>query len=369
MDKFNFDSLFATLQLSHGKGLIIAEAQGFEAAGADPGLGLLLLGVSNRELAASVSSALKGLYPETHPLTVVWRAGLPGEQRTETVTLAELEGLPGLDDYTCIYLKPNPEGRQRTIAGLTAIMARLRGQGGCPWDREQTHQSLRRYLVEETYEVLEAIDAADMNKLCEELGDLLLQVVFHAHIASEEGHFSLADCIEAICIKMIRRHPHVFGTATLDTAGEVLQRWEQIKAAEKRASGIKNPSILSVPPDLPALLKALKVQEQAARVGFDWPELSGVQAKIGEELEELEKAILNGQRQQQIEEIGDLLFSLVNLARWLEIEPEAALQGAVNKFCRRFNYLEEQARQKGEELERLGLKKLDKLWEKAKKIQ
>jgi len=363
------DALFTTLKLDPGGGLTIADALTFDVASLDPGLGLLLIQVYSRQVAANTKLSLMELYPDEYPVTVVRGAGLRDEERIETVPLYTIDRLPWIDYLTSIYLKPYPEGRDRTLPGLAAIMARLRGKGGCPWDREQTHQSLKRYLIEETYEVLEAIEAGEMHKLCEELGDLLLQVVFHARLAEEEGNFILADCLEAICTKMRRRHPHVFGSASLNTTGEVLQRWDQIKAAEKKENGASHPSVLSVPRGLPALLKALKVQEQAARVGFDWPELDGVWAKIAEEMEELKAAITREQRREQAAEIGDLLFSIVNLARWLKIEPETSLQEAIDKFSSRFNYLENKARQKGRNVEEFSLEELDKLWQKAKKFQ
>ncbi|MBC7323943.1 MAG: nucleoside triphosphate pyrophosphohydrolase, partial [Moorella sp. (in: Bacteria)] len=221
---------------------------------------------------------------------------------------------------------------------------------------------------EETYEVLEAIDAGDAYKLREELGDLLLQVVFHARLAEENGDFTLADCLEAICTKMRRRHPHVFGTAVLNTSGEVLARWDKIKAREKEDYGDREPSILSVPRGLPALMKALKVQEQAARVGFDWPALEGVWAKVKEELEELKEAVAGKGDGEREAELGDTLFAIVNLARRLGVEPETALQAAVDRFMRRFRFIERKAREKGRDLEGFSLEEMDDLWEAAKKI-
>ncbi|MDN5343979.1 MAG: tetrapyrrole methylase family protein / MazG family protein [Clostridia bacterium] len=362
------DALYTALHLDPTRGITVHDALDFATPGLDPGRGLILTQVYNQRVAAATKLNLMELYPDEHPVTIVRAAGMPGEERVETVPLYTIDRLPWIDHLTSLYLPPYPAGRDRTLPGLVAIMARLRSQEGCPWDREQTHQSLKRYLVEETYEVLEAIDSGDMHKLAEELGDLLLQVVFHARLAEEEGDFTLADCLEAICTKMRRRHPHVFGTTTLSTAGEVLARWDQIKAAEKRASGEQEPSVLSVPRGMPALLQALKVQEQAARVGFDWPDMAGVWDKVQEELAELQRAVAEEQKREQEAEAGDLLFAVVNLARRLGIEPEAALQATVAKFIRRFHYIEQRARQQGLKIEALSLTAMDALWEEAKKI-
>ncbi|MDN5326369.1 MAG: tetrapyrrole methylase family protein / MazG family protein [Moorella sp. (in: firmicutes)] len=363
------DALYATLKIDPARGLTVADALTFSAAGLDPGLGLILTQVYNRRVAGEIKLDLMTVYPDEYPVTVVRGAGLPDGERVATVPLYTIDRLEWLDYLTSLYLPPYPEGRDRTLAGLEAIMARLRGPGGCPWDREQTHVSLKRYLVEETYEVVEAIDAGDMNKLCEELGDLLLQVVFHARLAEEEGDFTLADCLAGICAKMRRRHPHVFGQAVLDTAGEVLARWDQIKVTERREKGEEAPSVLSVPRGLPALLKALKVQEQAARVGFDWPQIDEVWTKVEEELDELKKAVAGAGVEEQAGEMGDVLFSLVNLARWLQIEPETALQATVAKFVRRFNYIEKAALKGGRDIEDLSPAEMDALWEEAKKIR
>ncbi|WP_258360693.1 nucleoside triphosphate pyrophosphohydrolase [Moorella sulfitireducens (nom. illeg.)] len=362
------DALYATLELDPTRGLTVIDALALTVKGLDPGRGLIITQVYNRRIASDIKLTLMDLYPDEYPVTVARCAGLSGEERVETVPLYTVDRLPWIDHLTSIYLPPYPDGRDRTLAGLQEIMARLRGKGGCPWDREQDHRSLKRYLVEETYEVLEAIDNGDMYKLCEELGDLLLQVVFHARLAEETGDFTMADCLETICTKMRRRHPHVFGTAVVNTAGEVLARWDQIKADEKKSSGEEEPSVLSVPRGLPALMKALKIQEQAARVGFDWDDVSGVWAKVEEELEELREAVAGNERRKQAAEMGDVLFALVNLARWLGVEPEDALQTAIAKFMQRFQYMERRAREKGAVMDGLSLAEMDALWEEAKKI-
>jgi len=249
---------------------------------------------------------------------------------------------------------------------LLEIMARLRGENGCPWDRDQTHESIKPYLVEEAYEVLEAIDEQDLAKLKEELGDLLLQIVFHAQMAEEAGAFSMRHVLAAINEKLIRRHPHVFGQRKAETAQEVLFNWEQIKQTERRKWNDRASVLDGVPRELPALLRAHRLQEKASRVGFDWTEAQEVFRKVEEELAEL-RAAMDGREADRVEaELGDLLFALVNLARWLAIEAEDALRATNSKFRRRFAHLEEEARQRGVPLEKMGPAEMDALWEEAK---
>ncbi len=243
---------------------------------------------------------------------------------------------------------------------LVQVMARLRAPGGCPWDREQTHHTLRPYLLEESYEAIEAIDQQDWDRLRDELGDVLLQVVFHAQLASERDDFEIADVCEGIVAKMRRRHPHVFGDAQVSGSDEVLDRWEQIKRGEDgyedRASALDG-----IPANLPALQRAAKMQRRAARTGFDWPDISGPRAKVDEELGELDCA----ERHELEHELGDLLFAVVNLARFLDIEPESALRTATARFESRFHHIEEAAGG-SEGLGQLTLPEMDVLWEQAK---
>jgi tetrapyrrole methylase family protein/MazG family protein len=272
-------------------------------------------------------------------------------------------------------------------------MAALRAVNGCPWDRKQTHESLKPYLLEETYEVLETIDQRDTEKLKEELGDVLLQVLFHSQIAAEAESFTVEDVLDTLATKLIRRHPHVFGTseqATGVTSSEqVLSQWEQIKQAEREAAGTKQSALDGVPKTLPALLRAYQVQARAARVGFDWPHnsagLQQVFGKITEEVEELREALAqagsqvgaeekvkaeekmpNGQTEIEAE-LGDILFSLVNLARFIKVNPEEALRRATNRFVDRFQLVEAGAAQQGRPLTEMTLADMDKLWEEAKR--
>ncbi|WP_353683480.1 nucleoside triphosphate pyrophosphohydrolase [Thermodesulfovibrio sp. 3907-1M] len=247
---------------------------------------------------------------------------------------------------------------------LVKIMETLRSEKGCPWDRVQTHDTLKRYLLEEAYELIEAIENKKPEAIKEELGDLLLQIVFHSQIAKEEGNFDIDDVIQTIIQKMIGRHPHVFGEADFKTPEEVLNQWDE----RKKEEGKFGSSILEgIPLALPALLKAYKIQSRVSKVGFDWETPQGVIEKIKEELREVEEAIKTGEKDRIEEEIGDLLFSIVNLSRFLKIDPETALRKTNRKFEKRFKKLEKLAGQKGKTLKDLSLQEMDSLWNEIKK--
>ena len=249
---------------------------------------------------------------------------------------------------------------------LIDIMALLRGDGGCPWDREQTHESLKKYLIEETYEVLEQIDKKDNVKFCDELGDLLLQVIFHAQISRENGDFDITDVITAVCRKLISRHTHIFGEAKADTPDQVVENWEQIK---KREKGIENQTevLKDVPSNLPALMRSYKVQQKAAQVGFDWERTEDVLAKVDEEIQELKDVYDSNNMERITDEMGDAFFALVNLSRFLKVQPELALTGTTNKFIKRFEYIEQESLKNGKKLEDMNLAEMDELWNEAKK--
>jgi tetrapyrrole methylase family protein / MazG family protein len=251
---------------------------------------------------------------------------------------------------------------------LVEIMARLRAPEGCPWDREQTHASLRPYLIEESAEVLEAIELNDKRLLCEELGDLVLQVVFHAQLASEANEFTVEDVLRGINEKLIRRHPHVFGDREANDSATVLANWDAIKREEKAERGDLPTSVLDgINDELPALSQALKISKKAVKVGFEWPDESGVWDKLHEEIGELEAAIRDEEPQERVsEELGDILFTLVNLARWRKIHPETALRDVNRKFVTRFQAMETQAKRQGLELEQLSPEAWDALWNAAK---
>jgi MazG family protein len=257
---------------------------------------------------------------------------------------------------------------------LVAVQARLRAPGGCPWDREQTHATLRTYLIEEAYEVLDAIEKGSPQELTEELGDLLLQVLFHADLAREAGAFDISDVIAGIHDKMVRRHPHVFGDVKAETASEVLKNWAQLKAKEKQAvfsNGVVSqkpaPSALDgVPRNLPALLEAYQITRRAAQVGFDWDRVEGILEKLEEETAELRVALEASNRRAAEEEVGDLLLSVVNLARFLGLDPEVTLKLSNLKFKERFQEMESEASRSGQRLPDLSKEKLEQLWDEAK---
>ncbi len=253
----------------------------------------------------------------------------------------------------------------KNIARLLKIMARLRGPGGCPWDREQTHQSIRHNLIEECYETIDALDAGDTDAFKDELGDLLLQVVFHAQMASEDGKFDFDAVAKSINDKLVRRHPHVFGTTKARNSAEVLQQWEAIKKSEKRATRMVH--VEDLPKHLPALLKPDKVQRKVARVGFDWKRTKDVVSKIEEEVREVKGALASKSRKHFEEEIGDLLFAVVNLARFENLQAEELLNRSTAKFVKRFQTIEKAVHASGRRLEDCTIEELNSLWESAKR--
>jgi len=315
----------------------------------------------NRRLASAVKLALCELYPEDHEVAVVRWAGLP-QQQIERLPLVELDRGERADHLTTLYIPPlAPEQAVRAPEGLRHVVARLRAPGGCPWDREQTHQSLRRYVLEEAYEVAEVLDAWDggpeqAEKLAEELGDLLLQVYLQAEIASQEDLFNLHDVYGSITEKLIRRHPHVFGAVIVRDAEHVVRNWEMLKQAERAAKGenVQRESALrGVPRSAPGLYQAYELSKKAAKVGFDWPRTEGALEKVAEEAGELAAAAQQGAKDEARAELGDLLFALATLARHLGIEPEDALHAANGRFRTRFEAMERRAQDEQRELSSL----------------
>jgi nucleoside triphosphate diphosphatase len=264
---------------------------------------------------------------------------------------------------------PENASQQKLAAGpaftrLVAIMAQLRAPGGCPWDREQTFDTIKPYLLEETYEVLDAIDSRDWQELADELGDLLLQVVFFSQMAAEQGYFDVADSIAAINSKLIRRHPHVFGDGDAKTAADVLRRWDEIKATEKdRPKGL----LAGIPRSLPSLVEAQKIAAKAAGAGFDWENIDQVFDKMREELGELDEARKEGAQEKIEDEVGDLLFVLVNVARFLKVDPEQALRKTNTKFRRRFAHVEDGLDAQGKTLDAASIGEMEELWQAAKR--
>jgi len=345
-------------------GLQLADATDLAAAHhppLDPDRPALIGQLYSQRLASDVKLTLMNAYPDDHPVTLVRAAGTAGGTMT-TCPLYELDRVSSPDHLTTLYVPPlpNPGG----LPAFQETVARLRAPDGCPWDREQTHQTLRNNLLEEAYEVLAAIDADDASNLRQELGDLLMQIAMHVQIATEAGEFKFADVISQIDAKLKRRHPHVFGDLVVQGTQDVLRNWEAIKANERAEEGGTDRSRLDgVPAILPALARAQQIGERVARTGFDWPDLDGVLAKLAEEIAEL-RAAEDAERREQ--EMGDLFFTLVNVARWLKVDAESALRSACDRFTSRYAEMERAARAQGLELADLPLADLDTLWEQAK---
>jgi tetrapyrrole methylase family protein/MazG family protein len=329
----------------------------------NPDLPALIGQVYSRRLASDLKLTLMNQYPDEHPVTLIFAAGTDA-QRLVPLPLYELDHYD-VDHLTTLYVPPlSPVS---SFEGFQETVAHLRAPDGCPWDREQTHESLRSHLLEEAYEVAAAIDAGDMEGLREELGDLLLQIVLHAQMATEAGEFRMADVIATIDRKLKRRHPHVWGDQKVNNAQEVWGRWEHLKQeerAEKEPGAPRSSSLLdSVPQAIPALLQAHIYGERAARGGFDWARAEEVAQKVREEIAEVEEA----RTPEEVEaEVGDLLFAVANWARHLGVEPETALRKANARFAARFRAMEERVRQRGLDMAQMGIAELDRLWEKIK---
>ncbi|MBS4024402.1 MAG: nucleoside triphosphate pyrophosphohydrolase [Clostridia bacterium] len=373
------DVCYNILKIDPAEGLVIHDALVTTANQLVTNKGQLFCQVYNGMVASELKLTLMDKLPDDFLVWVITGAGIPGMEQVQQVPLYQLDRLKEINHLTSIYVPPEikeqTDGSQEeektrleyTLEPIVNVMEELRSETGCPWDREQTHSSLKKYLIEEAYEVIEAIEEKNMYNLCDELGDLLLQIVFHAQIAKEKKHFNINDVVEAITTKMVRRHPHVFGQGMVQSSDEVLKNWEQIKKEEQGEQEGEKKTFLRVPAGLPGLMKSQKLQQQAARVGFDWPDMTGVMAKIKEEWQELAEAIDSGDEEQINEEFGDVLFALVNLARFLKIDAEEVLQQTCTKFTLRFRMMEQEVGEKKLDLGELNLVELENLWENAKK--
>lgn len=357
MDLTLISSVFETLRLTPPSRLFLLEAPTLASAHVPPyppDAPALLVGIASPELASHIQSVLLTTYPRDHH--VMWVSG--GKAHKETV--AELTG-EAFGSRVCLYVPALGEGT--SFEAFAEIIAHLRAPDGCPWDREQTHETLRKHLLEEAYEAISAIDSGDFADMREEFGDLLLQVVLQSQIASEAGRFNISQVIQGIHSKIVRRHPHVFGDLKLDGVDGVLANWEKLKEKERGKKNDDKGILDGVPLALPALSQAQEYQERAARVGFDWTEIEGVLDKIAEEIEEVRQAA-NGA--ELASELGDLLFALVNLARWKKVDAESALRETNLKFRKRFAHIEQSARKQGRNLSELTLDEMETLWQEAK---
>ncbi|MGE5484178.1 MAG: nucleoside triphosphate pyrophosphohydrolase [Ignavibacteriales bacterium] len=376
------DAVCSVLEIDPLDGIEIADACVIAEHPPTGSRGVIVCQVYDQKTASDAKLALMTRFPDQHMVALVTAAGVPGGDRVTWVPLYEIDRRP-VDHLTTLFV---PGGRGREGEGLedapagagvqtpgrpsvwpldaiVNVIARLRGENGCPWDREQTHRSLRPYVLEEAYEVVEAIDQGDMNKLCDELGDLLLQVVLHSRIAQENGDFDVNRVVDGITKKMIRRHVHVFGGPKAWTSDEVIDRWDAIKRRER---GEPSGQAVRAFEGLPALMRAYEVQKAASKTGFDWKDVRGVLAKVREELDEFSEALESRAAGRIEDEAGDILFSVVNLCRFTGVNPEVALTHTIAKFLSRFGHIEAAAARMGKDLSEMSLEEMDELWEESK---
>ncbi|MFC0216121.1 nucleoside triphosphate pyrophosphohydrolase [Paenibacillus chartarius] len=362
--RFGFDPI---------EGFRLLDATNMNARGLEPNVHTIVAQVYDELTASDVKLGLMDMLPDDYEVVVGHALGVEGQERIVKVPLYELDRVEGYGNLSLIWVprSEREELRNRSFERLREIVEILRSPEGCPWDREQTHQSLRKHLIEETYEVLETIDDDDPDAMCEEMGDLLLQIMLHSQMEAEVGTFDVYDVVESISEKLIRRHPHVFGDTAVESVGEVLANWQDIKAEEKRSKGIDPAAqslLAGVPRDLPGLMKAYKLQKKAAEVGFDWSDVRDVVAKIEEELGEVREVMTpEGTDEERIGELGDLIFAVVNLARFLKVDPEEALAATNRKFMERFAYIEEKLRLSGRNFAQTNLLEMENWWQEAKK--
>ncbi|WP_096441131.1 nucleoside triphosphate pyrophosphohydrolase [Alteribacter populi] len=361
------DPVFASLKIDPIDGFQLVDGTALERDDLQLRQHIVICQVYDAFVASEVKLTLMDILPDDYQVTVVTAAGSDQESLCE-VPLFELDRVTQLNNLTAVYVPPVKDEYLRTheFSKLRDVIAILRGPNGCPWDKKQTHESLKPYLLEEAYEVLEAIDEGDVDHLAEELGDVLLQVMLHAQIGEDEGYFSVSDVIQSITEKMIRRHPHVFAETEANDADAVVTQWEEIKQAEKNGQEEPHRLLDSIPKAMPSLLRAYKVQKKAAKVGFDWGDAVPMYEKLREEIAEWEQELEAENKEASVGEFGDVLFTLVNLARYHEIEPEEALRLTNEKFIRRFSYIEGVLQNQGLEWNERTLDELDALWDEAK---
>lgn len=351
--------IFETLRLTPPAKLILLEAQILSSAHVPPyppDVPALFTNIDSEALAVQLRKVLLTTYPKEHGVMIV-AEGKTKEERVDSISSNDF----GVD--VSWYIPALPEGT--SFESFVEIVAHLRApEDGCPWDKEQTHESLRKHLLEESYEAIAAIDSGDFNSMREEFGDLLLQAVLQSQIANDEGQFNINQVIHGIHAKIVRRHPHVFGDVEIKDVNGVLTNWEKLKEQERGKKKEDKGMLDGVPLALPALSQAQEYQDRAARVGFEWPEIEGVLDKVKEEIEEVKNAETDFEL---ASEIGDLFFSIVNLARWKKVDSESVLRGTNSKFKKRFAYVEQGAKKQGRNLSDLTLEEMDALWNEAKK--
>lgn len=358
------DPIFAALRIDPIEGFQLLDGTDMKRDDVKMTQHVLIGQVYDAFVASEVKLSLMEKYAYDHPITIVTAAGSVGE-KLRTVPLFELDRETEIDNLTTIYVPPVQvlDNRLKEWSSFREIIAALRAPDGCPWDREQTHTSLKRYLIEEAHELLEAIDSEDDEGIIEELGDVLLQVFLHAQIGEDDGYFVMEDVLEAVGSKMIRRHPHVFGDSEVANSEEVLRNWQEIKKEEKPQvesaldGQIRHSS---------SLLTSFNYQKEAAKVGFDWPDIEGAFSKFEEEWNEFRHEVSHGTSQTQLDELGDILFTVVNLARFLKISPEEAMVHANHKFKSRFTFVEKSVKEERGHFADYTLDELEMFWQQAK---
>lgn len=360
------DALFQSVLVDPIEGFQLLDGIDLSKEDVQPTQHIIIGQVYDQMIASHVKLELMEIFPDTYDVFIVTNAGLPNEV-VKKVPLYELDHDFEVSNLTSLYIPPVKDETilYKQFSYLRQVIATLRGPNGCPWDIKQTHESLKKYLIEEAYELLEAIDEQDDDHIIEELGDVLLQVMLHAQIGEDEGYFTIDDVIESLTTKMIHRHPHVFGDVVVEDANDVVANWQAIKEKEK---GRESSSVFSdIPKGLSALLYAEEIQKAAKRKGFDWQEIEPVIEKVKEELNEwLDEIKLNPSSERVQSEFGDLLFSMVNIARFLNISSEEALIQTSQKFKRRFGYVEEKVQESGKDFSQFTLEELDQFWIEAK---
>ncbi len=363
------DTIFSSLKIDPIDGFIFINGEVLIKKDLDPNKNIVIGQVYDQWVASDVKLTLMEIYPDEAPVYIAANLGIKGKEVIKEIPLYQLDYDPNdFHHLSSVYVPPfvSTEATHGLFDTLEDIVRILRSPDGCPWDRKQTHQSIRQNLIEETYELVETIDSQDMEHMVEELGDVLLQIMLHSQIATEEGYFTINDVIKQLNNKLVRRHPHVFGEEKAEKAEDAYQHWQQIKQQEKAEKGIIEGSHLDgIPVDLPAVLKAFKLQKKAARVGFDWDKIESVYDKIQEEITELKVAT----EDQQIAELGDLLFAVINLARFLDADPEQALALTNQKFIQRFQYIERKLKENKVEISEASLEEMERYWNEAKSVE
>ncbi|MCF6464553.1 nucleoside triphosphate pyrophosphohydrolase [Clostridium sp. Cult2] len=350
-------------------GLKIVDGTMFDMNDIDINIDYIITQVYNRRVASDIKLVLSEVYGDEYEIYVINRAGVKGDEKLSKIPIYELDRIPRIDSLTSIYIPKVDKIIKKIydVADIIDTMKILRSEKGCPWDKEQTHQSIRQSVIEEAYEVVDAIDREDIDGLIEELGDLLFQIIFHCEIASEEGKFNLYHVTTELNKKLIFRHPHVFCEKKVEKSEEVVYNWNKLKYKERGISTYTD--ILKDIPKLPSLMRSYKVQERAGQVGFDWYNVDGALDKVKEEYYEVIEsinAIEGGDVGEVEEELGDLLFAVVNVCRFLNVNPEVALNKTISKFVDRFEIMEIKSRKMGKKLEEMTLEEMDILWNEAK---